>query len=166
MACGGGNSSGPIKHGGVFWQRVPPTAPLTFTDARDYCDKLVVGDRQDWRLPRIDELRTLIVGCPGREAGGSCRVSDPGCLGKDCYEKNSCGHCPEKKGPADGCYWQPGLWQGSCTDTWFYWSSSAFNKFSDHFWVVRFQGGGLFDDGVVGFNEELGQGAVRCVSES
>ena len=110
----------------------------------------------------ISELRTLIWGCPGRQWGGACKVADPGCLSKTCHAAASCGHCKEKAGPDGGCYWEPGLWQGSCTDAWFYWSSSGFDKFVDHYWVVRFQGGGQFDDGVVGFNEELGQGSVRC----
>jgi|GEM_PF-3689803 hypothetical protein len=151
--------------GNLTWQVTPSAEVFVFSTAKAHCEALDFAGSNNWRLPTIDELRALIVGCPGREAGGSCEVSDPNCLGKECYAKDDCGHCEEKKGPDKGCYWQPGLWGGSCTDTWFYWSSSHFDQFTDHFWVVRYQGGGLFDDGVVGFNEELGDGSVRCVHD-
>lgn len=152
--------------GEITWQVTPSSEVFVFSAAKAYCASLDLAGRQDWRLPTIDELRSLIYGCPGREAGGRCKVSDPNCLTTGCYTKEDCGHCEEKKGPDMGCYWQPGLWGGSCTDTWFSWSSSNFDQFTDHFWVVRFQGGGLFDDGVVGFNEELGDGSVRCVHDA
>lgn len=152
------------EHLGEVWQLTPPQELTTFRQAQAYCGQLALGGRDDWRLPSIDELRTLIVDCPGRELGGACRISEDDCLDKQCWEQRDCGHCNEKQGPADGCYWQPDTWEGSCTDGWFFWSDSAFNGLTDHLWVVRYQGGGLFDDGVVGFNEELGDGAVRCIA--
>lgn len=152
------------EHLGETWQLTPPAGPRTFRQAETYCEELVLGGRDDWRLPGIDELRALIVDCPDRELGGACRVSDNGCLDLDCHQQNLCGHCNQQQGPDKGCYWQPGLWEGSCTGIWFYWSSSAIDGLSDQLWVVRFQGGGLLDDGVVGFNEELGDGDVRCIA--
>jgi len=160
---GSGNTpAGTREHQGLMWQNPPPEQSFFQSAAAQYCAELSLGGFDDWRLPTIDELRRLIAGCDGRELGGACRVSDPHCLGKNCYDKNTCGHCPQGKGPSDGCYWGAG-WSGSCTGIWFYWSLSTYNGFSDQFWVVRFQGGGPFDDGVVGFNEELGRGNVRCV---
>jgi len=157
------SAEGIHEHLGERWQLASPDGLWTFRQAEAYCAQLVLGNRDDWRLPTIDELRTLIVDCPERQLGGACRVSE-GCLDKDCWEQRFCGHCNERQGPADGCYLQPDTWEGSCTDAWFHWSASPFNGLTDHFWVVRFQGGGLFDDGVVGFNEELGDGAVRCIA--
>lgn len=169
VACGtadetgqGTAPSGTRLHQGLLWQLSPPDRSMIHEQAVVYCAGSRLGGFEDWRLPTISELRTLIWGCPGRQWGGACKVADPGCLSKTCHAAASCGHCKEKAGPDGGCYWEPGLWQGSCTDAWFYWSSSGFDKFVDHYWVVRFQGGGQFDDGVVGFNEELGQGSVRC----
>ncbi len=167
--CGGDEGEegavppGTRLHQGLLWQLSPPGGAKIHDQAAAYCAGLSLAGFNDWRLPTISELRTLISGCPGREWGGACKVADPSCLSKSCYTASDCGHCRENNGPDSGCYWQIGLWQGSCTETWFYWTSSRFDKFTDHFWVVRFQGGGLFDDGVVGFNEELGAGSVRCV---
>lgn len=155
--------AGTRMHKGLMWQVAPPGGARIHEEAANYCATLSLGGFSDWRLPTISELRTQITGCAGREWGGACKVADPTCLSKTCHSASVCGHCKKNGGPDKGCYWQPGLWQGSCTDLWFYWTSSRFNNFADHYWVVRFQGGGLFDDGVVGFNEELGQGSVRCV---
>ena len=148
--------SGTRLQGGLLWQLSPPSGTHNQEQARDYCAALKLAGHTDWRLPTISELRSLVRGCPERQWGGACKVADPGCLTKGCWTAETCGHCKEKGGPAGGCYWEPGAWEGSCTDTWIYWTSSRFDKFVDHYWVVRFQGGGKFDDGVVGFNEELG----------
>jgi Protein of unknown function (DUF1566) len=162
--CGDDEAAGTRLHHGLSWQVRPEVGPLSRAAAATYCEQLELGDHTDWRLPSIDELRALITGCPGRERGGACNVTDPSCTNQSCWSAGTCGHCPFKQGPGEGgCYWTPGLWQGSCTETWFYWSATRFDRFSDHFWVVRFSGGGTFDDGVVGFNEELGAGSVRCV---
>lgn len=167
-ACGDdgaevGEPQGTRLHQGLLWQLVPPTGPRIQQQAAEYCRALQLGGLGAWRLPTVSELRTLVHGCQGRQWGGSCQVADPQCLTKSCWTAKTCGHCKLKAGPDKGCYWEPEKWSGSCTETWFYWTSSVFDKFVDHYWVVRFQGGGMFDDGVVGFNAELGEGSVRCV---
>ena len=46
--------------------------------AGPHCEnELTEGGYTDWRLPTIDELRTLIVNCSGSQAGGACVISDP-----------------------------------------------------------------------------------------
>lgn len=46
--------------------------------AYDYCHQLnkeQYGGHDNWRLPTIDELRSIIKNCPGTELEGKCRVS-------------------------------------------------------------------------------------------
>ncbi len=44
----------------LVWQKSDDDSKRSWSDAVSYCDQLVLGGKSDWRLPRIDELRTLI----------------------------------------------------------------------------------------------------------
>lgn len=55
-------------------------------DAESYCSELKEDGFYDWRLPTIDELRTLIQNCPATETGGKCKVSEK----NDCLDYSSC----------------------------------------------------------------------------
>ena len=44
---------------------------LTQPDAVRYCEELVFDGYDDWRLPNIDEMRTVISGNPLTETGGA-----------------------------------------------------------------------------------------------
>ena len=46
----------------------------TAQKAAEYCMNLKEGG-YEWRLPNIDELRTLIVGCDNTKTGGECKIS-------------------------------------------------------------------------------------------
>lgn len=63
---------------------------LDWEDALEYCDILTEAGYSDWRLPSIDELRTLIKNCPGSMTGGKCRVTDPDCLFLECEDSFDC----------------------------------------------------------------------------
>jgi len=45
---------------------------MPWGEAMDYCKKLNESGHNDWRLPTIDELRTLITNCPVAQSGGQC----------------------------------------------------------------------------------------------
>ena len=64
-------------------------------DAMNYCKNLNEGGHNDWRLPNIDELRTLIKDRK-TVTGGKCKVSEKNaCLSViDCFNAEDC---------ADGC---------------------------------------------------------------
>ena len=105
---------------GLRWQRARAPQEMNWQDATTYCANLSLGGRGGFRLPSVNDLRTLVVGCPATMTGGSCRVVDPTCLSLlDCFNA-ACGGCTTGRG-ADGRYWEQGVWQGGGT---VFWSSS------------------------------------------
>ena len=76
----------------LAWSSVAPKA-MSWKEAQNYCSNLEENDSSDWRLPNIDELRTLIKNCVQTEPGGSCRISENRqCLSEKCWN-NSCNGC-------------------------------------------------------------------------
>jgi hypothetical protein len=64
------------------------------------CAGLTVQGIGGWRLPTIDEARLLAGGCAPTATGGSCQLSDPSCLGKDCgFASPACESCVGGQGP-------------------------------------------------------------------
>lgn len=91
------------------------------------CDDLVLGGRDDWRLASIDEIRTLISGCPDIEPDGDCNVHvgcSESCLSDACLPTCSCVH-----GCLDLHLW-PTLEQG-----WIF-SSSVVDGMTSYRWGV------------------------------
>jgi hypothetical protein len=46
---------------GLSWQAAPPPGWYTWGDANDYCATLMLAGSAAWRLPRLKELRSLVV---------------------------------------------------------------------------------------------------------
>ena len=51
-------------------------AEPSHADSETYCANLVLAGHDDWRLPTIDELRTLVRGISTIEPGGKCPTSE------------------------------------------------------------------------------------------
>ena len=158
---------------GLTWQQEASEDGKTPEEAARYCRELELGGKSHWRVPKIQELRSLIDGCPRTELGGACAVTDPGCLENRCacpeggYVRGSCNNnlcraCDRHEGPGDnGCYWTEGVWGGWCDD---YFSSSRFPGHPDdtsgpHTWRVS------FDDGWVHPNPSRNEFMCRCVHD-
>jgi hypothetical protein len=151
----------------LTWQVPSAVTVMDWYEAVEYCDNLYVeGD--GWRLPSIDELRSLIRDCPATQAGGSCGVSDE-CL--DMWEclTDTCNGCED-----GGCNWPPELfYEGESNCVTSYWSSSTYHAVipgtgepipEDGIcaWAVMYAGG------LIGFSHKdgksgLGEIRVRCV---
>jgi hypothetical protein len=169
-ACIDGGASTPLTDNGdgtatneatgLMWQTEPPTGlnnSLTWQKAIDYCDSLVLAGYNDWRLPTISELRSIIRNCPRTEICGSCGVRDD-CLDFGISWEPSCG--------SDNCfscwkkqlYWDPAI-KSDCA---VFWSASECKGGCDpeFAWVVDFCSGALF---TVFKNEENKGYFIICV---
>ena len=125
------------------WSEKAPNA-MDWNNAKRYCSNLSEGGFADWRLPNIDELRTLVQNHPGTQTGGTCQISEK--VGKlslrdwtgDCYGKN--GNHFSKLGDID-----------------WVWSSSSNSDSSNAAWYVDFRSGSVF------FYDKWNHYDVRCV---
>lgn len=139
---------------GLTWQNPPADVALPPEDAPLYCNGLSLGGFDDWRVPAITELRSLIRACAATESDGFCNIDVNDCLGLDCRDV-SCDGCVNRPA-ADGCYWPDGV-MGLCTS---YWSSTRVSDRINVIWTVH------FNDGSVAQDFDSSSVTLRCVRGS
>ena len=141
---------------GHMWQNGTTVGSTIYSwpDVQSYCAGLSWGGYTGWRLPDIDELRSLIRGCAATQTNGSCGVTDS-CLDGNCENAACDDGCPQFGGPGPGgVYWPPEI-SGAVTN---YWSSSAVpNTDNGPAWYIH------FDVGVVSYHGLPGVNGARCV---
>jgi hypothetical protein len=119
--------------------------------AATYCQGLMLLGAGGWRVPTIDELRSLTRGCAATAEGGECGLTEA-CSEQDCRD-DTCDGCTVDEGPGMfGCYWNPNV-EGACDK---YWSSSEFEGLG---WLVDFNDGSVRQG-----TAKLPAGLVRCVA--
>ncbi|MCP4606630.1 MAG: DUF1566 domain-containing protein [Proteobacteria bacterium] len=138
----------------LCWQDPPSRSQYGRQEAINYCNILSLRGYDDWRLPSIDELRSLIRGCLNTEPGGSCQVTDES-IWLDITE--NCWGCRYGDGPGiNGCFWSEELTDDLCgaggINQWF-WSSSN----SDTEWYI------LFTEAQISYENETLKANARCV---
>ena len=120
----------------LCWQDPPDETGRNRDDAASYCADLVLGGLDDWRLPTIGELRSLLRECPKTGPGGPCGIVDD-CLERDCYT-DECFGCVGVDPGADGTFLTSAL-HGLRVDHWRdYWSSSMRTDLVTGSWTVEF----------------------------
>ena len=60
---------------GIIWSEIV-LQYLDWGNAKAYCEDLDEGGYTDWRLPNIDEMRTVVRNCSQMIPGGECPVSE------------------------------------------------------------------------------------------
>jgi hypothetical protein len=129
---------------------------LDYGAAHTYCDQLLFNEFFDWRLPSIDELRTLIDGCPDTNYGGQCEITSEGLNGGS-PDNSNCNGCSENSGPNDGGYLISDLpYQPSNNNN--FWSSS-YDSVVGKYATVDFAKARVFRADLTSIQ------AVRCVRD-
>jgi hypothetical protein len=90
---------------GLMWQGQGDDHPLAATGSNlmsRQCNTASTGCNNgrhyaDWRVPTIDEVRTLVRGCAAIEEGGACPASDE-CTAFDTCLTSSCNGCGNDNG--------------------------------------------------------------------
>jgi hypothetical protein len=151
----GGVCVDPAAH--LAWEHAPPATPLAWSAAKARCEGLALAGG-GWRLPKIQELRSLIRGCANTEIGGACGATDPTCTYRACMA--GCDQCPSTiVNGVRPCFWPPEL-GGSCDAA--HWSGTAYQDSVDPgAWYVDF-GNGAFVHGWLASQPLL----VRCVRDA
>jgi len=124
----------------LAWQTTATEETMTFDDAVKYCDDLTLDDHDDWHLPTISELRSLIDGCAYSYIDGTCRVRDEDCLEANCFDLAECEGCGDHPGPNDGCYWKEEIADDCAGDNYSYvfWSSSHVGEMTEEVWTLKY----------------------------
>jgi len=81
---------------GYFWSN-QSSSKMEWSSAKTYCSSVTDGGFDNWRLPTINELRSVIKNCSKTETGGACLVTDS-CTKNDCYVADNCS-CAQNNTP-------------------------------------------------------------------
>jgi N-acetylneuraminic acid mutarotase len=131
----------------LCWQNPPADRSMSRGDAIAYCNALTDRGFDDWRLPTINELITLVRG----KDMTSCKAVDPGCLDRSCADAEPCTrYAPERE---TGCYWPASL-VGECS--WYHASSKVVGAPYDAWYIY-------FDKASLQWGSENLPKHVRCV---
>ncbi len=139
-----------------------------------YCEELVLGGFEDWRLPTAKEFRTIVAGYSGTESEGSCGIGhldDRQVTYIEGFTDGDCGYGDSLNGPGDGgCFTKPGI-LGTCNklDPFsfghymeFFASDVPSDDSTENPQVATV----MFDNAAIVWNHACTVGEVRCVREN
>ena len=115
---------------GLKWPRGMYTAypGVTYAEAEAFCQSFTLGDLfVYWRLPTIDELRSLVRGCPGTVTDGECPLSEECSDIDECYTAD-CTGCAIGEGPGPSGFYWPDEMTGDADYQWVWPASPMLNN--------------------------------------
>lgn len=111
---------------GYIWSNISEEG-MDWDSAKKYCENLVEDGYDDWRLPDIDELRSILNG-QNIGVNGNCRVSAKNkCLDSNCWSAETCFEACDSK-IEEECVYKDGKYSklGDGRDAYIWlWSSSS-----------------------------------------
>ncbi|MBR6422590.1 DUF1566 domain-containing protein [bacterium] len=145
----------------LTWSARTSSTTKTWGSAKSYCDNLTEDGYSDWRLPTIDELKTLLI---ASRVSANCQVSETNnCLSySSCWSCSTCTQTGTQSSSGTGCQssgtsYSDGRYS-KFGETGHFWSSSTQSNDTDNAWRVD------FNYGTVGFaSKSSGNYYVRCV---
>jgi hypothetical protein len=137
---------------------------MKWSAAKSYCSNLTEGGYSDWRLPNIDELRTLLI---ADRVSNRCQLSERNnCLSLECWSCSTCTQAGTEDPNDKHKYCSIGGWGSDYSDGRYsrlgdgaiiLWSSSGVSGEKYYKWYVD------FECGVVASNHTGNDHYVRCV---
>lgn len=133
-----------------------------WAEAENRCSGLEEGGFEDWRMPTISELRTLVRNCQKTATGGLCKVTDEctasySTANPQCYNIDLCTSTTNALGiercgdKTDGSYSLLG------DASVYLWSSSVPDEDHDKAWYIYFKNTNILNQ------KKTLTGIVRCV---
>jgi len=116
----------------ILWQ-YPRTdqSDLQFNSPEGYCENLFYAGYNDWRLPSINELRTLVKDCNETKTGGTCGITN-NCHEKSC-RNDTCDGCEKKSDNSYSVFGDKAYLQSSTV--------SEVTDVSTRYWFLNFLSG-------------------------
>ncbi|RJO70448.1 MAG: choice-of-anchor D domain-containing protein [Myxococcales bacterium] len=161
-ACNGSGSCSGIPNGWcwfdgetkLIWVNDPAyiVNEYSYYASETYCDNLGLGNIATWRLPTVDELRSLFVSCTELMTDGACGIRET-CTANEAPCKTGCTGCG---GP---CHWPSGM-LGNC-DNRYYLSSTLGGSCA---WRVCYNPGQIYYYGSPSLGDAWSLDSTRCVA--
>ncbi len=148
---------------GLMWMNPPPSEQMNWTQAEEFCETWNYQGMNGWRLPRMDELCSLLDGCPELGEEEKCG------FGADysrmtLMDAINCFYSSQCESSSEACYVSEDLVEASSVSPGSpnYWSSDTYIEDDNEMWKVSYthQGSAIIA------RIETATGYVRCVRDN
>ncbi len=138
---------------GNTWSSLAPEK-MKWSEGITYCYNLSECGFKDWKMPNIDELRTLIQGCSGSITGGACPISEK--ADKLAQSDYQIGNCVCEINDYNLTIGHSKLCD-STDDLSYCYSSSKLSNNSDFVWVIDVNHGTIY------YDDHVSENYIRCI---